>query len=73
MILSSLAAIIYAGRLFERMFARDPIVGAPRARIVALAPGLLLATIATVFFGFDGAAPLRAAEAAAGGLAWGGR
>jgi multicomponent Na+:H+ antiporter subunit D len=72
-ILSSLAAIVYAGRLFERMFMRPPSEGAPRARIVLVAPGLLLASAVTFVFGFDGGAPLRAAQAAASSMAWGGR
>jgi multicomponent Na+:H+ antiporter subunit D len=71
--LSSLAAIIYAGQLFARMFARAPAEGAIRPAALALAPSLALVTLITLAFGFNGAAPLQAAEAAAASLSWSGR
>jgi multicomponent Na+:H+ antiporter subunit D len=72
-ILSSLAAIIYAGQVFQRVFMREAPEGAARPASLALAPALALLTLATLAFGFNGAAPLKAAEAAAASLSWGGR
>jgi multicomponent Na+:H+ antiporter subunit D len=72
-ILSSLAAVIYAGRLFDRIFLRPAAENAPKPAIVSVAPVLALATGATLVFGFSGDWPLHAAEAAAGSLNWGGR
>jgi multicomponent Na+:H+ antiporter subunit D len=72
-ILSSLIAIVYAGRVFERMYLRAPAPDLPRPRSAWFAPGLLIAASLIIFFGFDGEAPLRAAEGAAGSLNWGGR
>jgi multicomponent Na+:H+ antiporter subunit D len=72
-ILSSLIAIVYAGRVFERMYLRAPAPDMARPRSAWFAPGLLIAASLIIFFGFDGEAPLRAAEGAAGSLNWGGR
>lgn len=72
-ILSSLAAIIYAGRVFERMFMRAAPDGAAKPASLALALALALLTLVTLAFGFNGATPLEAAEAAAASLSWGGR
>jgi multicomponent Na+:H+ antiporter subunit D len=71
-ILSSLLAVVFAGRVFERMYLRAPAPDAPKPRVAYLAPGLLIATLLIVAFGFDGAPPLRAADLAAGTLNWGG-
>jgi multicomponent Na+:H+ antiporter subunit D len=71
-ILSSFAAIVCTVRVFERLFVRPGAEDAPAPRTIALAPGLLLATLITLAFGFNGAAPLNAASAAAASLAWGG-
>ena len=69
-ILSSLAAVAYTGRVFGRMFLSAPAEGT-RAKIASMAPALVLATAVTLAFGFSGSAALSAAEAAAGSLSWG--
>jgi multicomponent Na+:H+ antiporter subunit D len=72
-VLSSFAAIVCSARIFDRLFVRPAGEGAEAPRTIALAPGLLLATLITLALGFNGAAPLNAASAAAASLAWGGR
>jgi multicomponent Na+:H+ antiporter subunit D len=64
--LSSLAALVYVGRMLEAMFFRPPAEGAAAAREAPL--GVLVPlwalVIATVWFGLDARLPLGLAEAA---------
>jgi hypothetical protein len=64
---ASLAAVFYAGRLLERLYARGEEATAPRIWRASLAPAHLVAIVAAIAFGVN-AQPLWRAAGLAGEL-----